>query len=216
MTKTLTQIIANVQALLLDDGTRFTTATVTAAARAALKDYNQRAPIYAGTLVDVISGQKEYVLNGADFTDLISVLSVLRQGTDAHQETNIDLPFDDYFEDAAPVIRLRTAETAGFLVVRYSIPYTISGLDSATESTLPNYYDDVLIDGACYWACVIRSIGRVETINLNQGVTENLTETKEFFRQAFTFGLSQAMKRKAPVSEPSTAAWDDSWHGWLV
>jgi hypothetical protein len=53
VTKILTQIIANVQALLLDDGTRFTTATVTAAARAALKDFNQKTDqgsVFGGSL----------------------------------------------------------------------------------------------------------------------------------------------------------------------
>lgn len=214
MTKTLTQLITNVQALLLDDGTRFTTATCTAAVRSALKDFNQRAPVYAGELVDVVSGQKEYALNTSAFENLIAVNAVLKQGTDEHLENNIDLAFDDYFEDAAPFIRLRTAQTSGYLIVRYSIPYTVSGLDSATESTMPAFYDDILIDGACYWACVIRSIGRVETINLNQGVTENLAETKEFYRQAFGYGLALASRRKAPVSEPNTMAWNDEWHGW--
>ena len=94
MTKTLTQLVSNVQALLLDDGTRFTTATITAAVRSALKEFNQRAPVYAGTLVDVVSGQKEYVLNAADFDDLIDVFAVLKQGTDAHLENNIELEHD--------------------------------------------------------------------------------------------------------------------------
>lgn len=213
MAQTLTQLISNIQTLLLDDGTRFTTATCTAAVRSALKDFNQRAPIYAGELVDIVSGQKEYALNTSAFQNLIAVNAVLKQGTDEHLENNIELPYDDYFEDAAPFIRLRAAQTSGYLIVRYSIPYTVSGLDSQIESTLPAYFDDILIDGGCYWACVIRSVGRVETINLNQGVTENLTETKEFYRQAFTYGLSQAARRKPPVSEPNTTAWNDQYYG---
>lgn len=214
MTKTLTQLVSNVQALLLDDGTRFTTATITAAVRSALKEFNQRAPVYAGTLVDVVSGQKEYVLNATDFDDLIDVFAVLKQGTDAHLENNIELEHDTYFEDAAPVIRLREAQTSGYLIVRYSIPYTVNGLDSEIESTLPAFYDNTLIDGACYWACVIRSTGRVEPINLNNGVTENLIETMKFYRKAFDFGLTQAARRRPPVSEPSTIAWNDEYHTW--
>lgn len=162
--------------------------------------------------MNVVSGKKVYALSGTEYANLINVLAVLRQGTDANLENNVDIPFDAYFENNAPVIRLRTPESSGFIVVRFSTPHTLSGLDSATVSTLPAFYDDVLIDGTAYWACVIRSIGRVETINLNQGVTENLSETKEFFKQAFMFGLSQAMKRKSPVSDPNTAAWNDSWH----
>lgn len=214
MTKTLTEIITNVQALLLDDGTRFSTATVTAAVRSALKEFNQRAPIHAGTLVDVVSGQKEYVLNSTDFDNLIEVFAVLKQGTDEHLENNIELEHDTYFEDGVPVIRLRQSETSGYLIVRYTIPNTVNGLDSATESTLPAFYDNTLIEGACYWSCVVRATGRVEPINLNKGVSENLKQTMAFYRKAFEQGLAQAARRRPTVSEPSTTAWNDSWHNW--
>ena len=60
MSDTLTQLIAKIQAQLLDDGTRFTTATCTAALRAALKDFNLAAPVHAGTLIDVVADQYEY------------------------------------------------------------------------------------------------------------------------------------------------------------
>lgn len=214
MSKTLTELITNVQALLLDDGTRFNTTTVTAAVRAALKEFNQRAPVYAGTLVDVVSGQKEYALNATDFDSLIDVIAVLKQGTDEHLENNIELEHDTYFEDAAPFIRLRNSQSSGYLIVRYSIPYTVNGLDSQIESTLPAFYDNTLIDGACYWACVIRSTGRVEPINLNNGVTENLIEVMKFYRKAFDYGLAQAARRRPPVSEPSIIAWNDEYHTW--
>lgn len=214
MSKTLTQLITNVQALLLDDGTRFNTETVTAAVRAALKEFNQRAPVYAGTLVNVVNGQKEYALNATDFDNLIDVIAVLKQGTDAHLENNIELEHDTYFEDAAPFIRLRNSQSSGYLIVRYSIPYTVNGLDSQIESTLPAFYDNTLIDGACYWACVIRSTGRVEPINLNNGVTENLIEVMKFYRKAFDYGLAQAARRRPPVSEPSIIAWNDEYHTW--
>lgn len=212
MTKTLSELITATQALLLDDGTRFSTATVTAAVRSALKEYNFMAPVFAGTLVDVVSGQKEYVLNASDFTNMIRVIAVLKQGTDAHLENNIELDHDTYFEDNEPVIRLRTAHTSGYLIVRYSIPNTVSGLDSATESTIPAYFDSTLIDGACYYSCLIRSAGRIETINLNQGISEDLQTTQAFYLQAFRTGLIQAARRMPPVSEPSTAAWNDEWH----
>ena len=211
MTKSLTTLIANVQALLLDDGTRFSAATVTAAVRSALKDYNRNAPVYAGTLLDVVSGQREYVLNAADFTNLVQVLSVLKQGTDSHLEYNLPLAYDDYFEDEVPVFRLRLPEASGFLIVRYSLPHTVSGLDSAIESTIPDYYDNVLTDGACFYSCLIRSAGRIETINLNQAVSENLQKTQEYYRQAFVIGLREAASRKAAVSELNTMAWNDQY-----
>ena len=165
--------------------------------------------------VPCFSGQKEYVLNSTDFDNLIEVFAVLKQGTDEHLENNIELEHDAYFEDGVPVIRLRQSETSGYLIVRYTIPNTVSGLDSATESTLPAFYDNTLIDGACYWACVVRAAGRVEPINLNKGVSENLIQTMTFYRKAFEQGLAQAARRRPTVSEPSTTAWNDSWHNWI-
>jgi hypothetical protein len=212
MAKSLTTLIADAQAMLLDDGTRFTTATVTAAIRNALKDFNRAAPIFAGELVDVVSGQKEYALNSSAFDNLIDIHSVLKQGTDANLENNIELTFDGYFEDAAPFIRLRSAQSSGYLIVRYTIPYTVSGLDSEVASTLPAYWDNTLLDGACYYSCLIRSVGRVETINLNQGVPNELQQALSFYRQAFQLGLAMASRRKPPVSEPNGFAWNDDFH----
>jgi hypothetical protein len=217
MTKSLTTIIANVQALLLDDGTRFSTATVTAACRTALRDFNMLAPIFAGTLVDVVSGQKEYALNDTDFTGLIEVINVLLQGTDTHLEDHTDLNFHGYFEDAQPFIRLEKAQTSGFLIVRFTFPYTVSGLDAGTESTIPAYFDETLIDGACYYSLLIRSAGRIETINLNQGVPDELQQALAYFRQAFVAGLTMAARRSPPLFDKdiqiTETAWNDNWHG---
>jgi len=76
MTDTLTQLIAKLQPLLLDDGTRFDTATCTSAIRQALKEFNLAAPIHAGDLVTPVLGQKEYEL---DVPTALEIVDVLRQ-----------------------------------------------------------------------------------------------------------------------------------------
>ena len=65
----------------------------------------------------------------------------------------------------------RTPQADGStLIIRYTKPYTINGLDSATaSSTLPALYDVVLLDGAAWQACLVRAAGRIETINMNHG-----------------------------------------------
>jgi len=214
MSKSLTTLISNVQSLLLDDGTRFSTATVTAAVRSALKEFNQRAPEYKGELMDVVSEQLEYNLNATPYANILDVISILKQGTDTYLDNNIELPFDYYWENGGPMFRLRTAQSSGYLMVRFTIPYIVNGLDSEVESTLPAYWDDVLIDGACFWSAQIRSAGRVEPFNLNDKVSENWIDIRRYFRQAFDHGLSLAARRKPPVSEPNVASWNDSYHSW--
>ena len=207
MTKTLSQITTAAQALLLDDGTRYSAATIEAATRSALQDFNRIAPVFQGELADVVSGQKEYSLNTGVFGNLIDVVAVLKQGSDSNLELNTELPCDFYFEDASPFIRLRSAQTSGHLIVRYTIPHTISGLDSAIESTIPAYFDNTIIDGACYYSCLIRANARIEAINLNANVADQLQKTMLYYAQAFQLGLTQAARRSPPVSEPNTSRW---------
>lgn len=213
MTKSLTTLIANVQAMLLDDGTRFNTATVTAAVRAALKEINQRAPVNQSTLIDAVTDQKDYELSDmADAETAIAISDILLWDSDGDYHTPID--YQPYDEDERLFFRLQTPRVAGeYILARFTQPHTVNGLDSATESTIPAYYDDVLIDGACFWSCQIRSLGRVETINLNQGVPENLRDAKIFFRQAFDYGLTIMSRKRPPMAEDRTPAWNDEYYG---
>lgn len=211
MTKTLTEIIAVVQANLLDDGTRFTTATVTAAVRSALKEFNQRAPDNQGALIDAISGQLEYEMTLYASRAINMVGVYLWDAEDAHTP----LPYDDYMEDARIYFRLKKEQaTNTILLARYQQPFIVSGLDSQTESTLPTFWDNILEDGATFYACQIRSSGRIETINLNQQVSQSWIEEKKIWRAAFDRGLALVARTKTPVSEPDTSTWNDEYHGW--
>ncbi len=210
MTDTLTQLIAKLQALLLDDGTRFDTPTCTAAIRQALKVYNQYAPIHAGDLMDTVLGQKEYEL---DVPTALDIVDVLRQGKDAYAEDHVSLDFDRYFEDGRPFFRLRVAEpTSNTLIVRYTLPHTISGLDSSTDSTLPAFFDVVLLDGSAWQACLIRSAGRIEAINMNIDVPDPLIVSAEHFKTAFFLGLTLASQQTF-AKMPDPRIWGDKWEG---
>lgn len=214
MSASLTTLISRVQAQLIDDGTRFSTATVTAAIRAALSKLNGRIPIYAGTYIEVIADQKEYELTAED-DRAITVIDVLKR--DADGEDHEPLLYDPYNEDERVFFRLRTAQQSGDILCRYVIPHTINGLDSETESTLSADLDQVLTDGACVEAIIIRGLSRVETINLQKDVSDNYREAVGHFRNAFELGLQRYERnRRPPVSEIRTDAWNDAYHGWDV
>jgi len=214
MTDTLTQLIARVQAQLIDDGTRFTTATCTAALRACLKNVNERAPINAGTRIDVIANQKEYELTDED-ARAMSILDVLEWDEDGEDHT--PLLYDAYSEDERLFFRLRTALSSGELLARYTIPHTISGLDSETSSTPSARLDQIIVDGACAEAIAFRAASRIETINLQQQVSDNYREVMSHFRAAYELSLSAYIRdRRSPVSEPNTAAWNDEYHNWNI
>lgn len=206
MSDTLTQLIAKVQASLGDDGTYFTTAIVTAAARKALREMNEKYPVNAGTLIDAVTDQHEYTLSDVDFTNLIDVIGVWLNDTDGDQDIALD--YDSYFEDNAPAIRLRVAQSADeLLLVRFTTPQTINGLDSETESTLPAWLDPLLVDGISYHALLIRGASRVETNNLSKSTPKDYLEIKATLKEAWLNGLAKLAARRLPVSQPNTAAW---------
>ena len=106
MADTLTQLIAKVQAQLIDAGTLFTTPTITAAMRQALADINLAIPQNAAVVITAIANQKEYELSDADPTAL-NVVDLLRQGSN---DIDVSIPFYAYNEDSRVFFRLREAE----------------------------------------------------------------------------------------------------------
>lgn len=214
MTKSLTSLISAVQAKLIDDGTRFTTATCTEAIREALKDFNLYAPVYVADLITIVADQREYELSDTD-SRALSVIGVWLYddtGTDNHTP----LIYDQYFEDERLFFLLRDAQSASEqLLVRYTIPQTINGLDSETESTLSNLYDQILIGGAKAEAMQIRADSRLETINLQQAVSDNYREQIAAIKTKFYAELRQVANNRYPaVGTPAEAAWNDQYHGW--
>jgi hypothetical protein len=214
MSDSLTTLISKVQVLLGDDGTIFTTATVTAAIRQALDEWNLRVPVNAATLVTGVNDQYEYELTDFD-ANAVEILDLLRQG-DNNNEQDISITYDDYSEDERLFFRLRTpVTTSDTLIVRYRLRHTINGLDSQTESTLPAYLDQSIVNGAAYFSIMIRATSRIETINLSQDQSDNYREIAVAYASAFSLRMTtEARKKRAPVGEPDTRAWNDGYHGW--
>ena len=205
MTDTLAQLITKLQALLIGTPTTITTATCTAGIRQALLKMNLEAPQHAAELIDAVSEQLEYEISDSS---VISIVDVLLQGTDTYNDYNTPLLFDPYFEDDRPFFRLRAPQADGsVLIARYTIPYTINGLDGATASTLPALHDAILLDGAGWQTCLVLAAGHVETINMNVDVTANFEKMAEHFRWAFVAGLANIGRRPTPRAEQADFGW---------
>ena len=207
MSDTLTQLIAKVQVMLGDDGTIFTTALCTGAIRQALDEWNLRVPVHAAVTITGVNDQYEYELSDEDSL-AIEILDVLRQG-DNNDELDISITYDEYNEDERIFFRLRQpVTTSDTLIVRYKLRHTISGLDAATESTLRSYHDQAIVNGAAFFAIMIRATSRIETINLSKDQSDNYREVAAAYAQAFAMRIrAEANKKRAPVGEPDTRAW---------
>ncbi len=217
MPDTLAQLTDKLQAILLDDATLFPDATCTAAIRQALKALNLRVPIHMAATVDVVAGQYVYELTEAEAGAVpINIYDVLLEST-AVDDYEIPLEHDYYTEDERHFFRLRTPQGSGTLLVRFSQAHTISGLDSATESTLTPIAEVVLLDGAAEQACIMAAAGKAEANNLDSNTTDAYRKAASRFNQAFLSGLKALeMQRRAARSVPSTSAWNDTWHDRLL
>lgn len=216
MSDNLTTLISKVQNILGDStGTYFNTALCTAAIRQALSEWNLRAPIHAAVTITGVNNQYEYELSDED-ANSCEIIDVLLRGTDSAQDLSVSLDFDQYIEDERVFFRLRApVTTSDTLIVRYALYHTISGLDSATESTLLAKDDQAIVDGGAFFAITIRATARIETINLSQDQSDNYREIAGGYAAAFAQRLAYASRnRKTPVSEPDTRAWNDQYHTW--
>ena len=215
MSDSLSTLITKVQNALGDaSGTYFSTAIVTAAAREALKIYNQYVPVNAGTLITGVNNQYEYELSDED-SRAMNVLGIWQKGAN-NNEIDTPLTYDDYNEDERIFFRLRyPITTSDTLIVRYNIPHTINGLDSAVESTVPAWQDPILVIGIGAEAARIRARSRTETINLSADQSDNYLQQAQEMKAEFLADLkSMAKKKKAPVGEPDLRGWNDQYYYW--
>lgn len=210
MTKTLTQLVSAVQAQLIDDGTRFSTATCTAAIRSTLAKMNKRIPVNAADVIDTVANQYTYeAASGIYVTDVLQYFT----STEAHTP----LDYDSFTEDNRAYFRLRTALGSGlYILCRYTQLHTISGLDSSLDSTLTADQDQVLTDGACADSISIRSAYIVENNNLNISAAIDYMKLAIPFTNAYESGVKFYERRQPIASVDRTTAWDDKYHGWTV
>lgn len=214
MSATLTTLISRTQAQLIDDGTRFTSATLTAAIRATLADINRRIPLAAADLIEAVTDQLEYEVNDID-TKALYVIDILRNDTDGDLHTPLN--YEEFQEDTRVFFRLNTAEAEGeYILCKYARLHTVSGLDSETDSTLTSHQDQILVDGACAKALAIRAASRVETNNLQTNVSDNYREAMQAFESAYEAGVRFYQRRAGAPKTNRVSAWNDGYHGWPI
>jgi len=210
MADTLTVLIGKVQAQLLDSATLFTTATLTTSIRQALHEINRVVPVAHAELITAVADQKEYEIGESQTA--LTIFDILLDGDN---EYAVSLDADTYQEDGRWFFRLRIPQAAGeTIIVHYTKPFTISGLDSATDSTLTDLLNDAAIHGALYFACLTRAAYTAEANNVNPGVAQIWINLAAVWRTAFNDALSQAKRNPLPVQEPDTRTWEDEYHNW--
>ena len=209
MPETLTTLIAKMQAQLLDTGSLFSTPTCTAAFRQALSELNKKAPQQLTVTVTTISNQHVYEVTDQDITAQ-TITDVLLEGSG---EYDTPLAYAPFVEDGRLFFRLSETQAAGkTLDVHYTAPHTISGLDSATDTTLTDELVNAILNGACAYGCRIRAAATIESNNVQTNVPENWLKAASNWDAAFRRALAEAVKEPTPHGEPNVNAWNDPQH----
>ena len=208
MADTLAQLITKVQALLGDTyATFFTASIVTAGIRQALNEWNLRVPYYATANVTGIANQYEYDFTTAQ-TTAIEILDIFT-GDESINYTMYIKAGKLYFRLATP---LGTTDT---MIVAYTKPHTINGLDSETVSTLTTFDDQAIVDGAAFYSIVTRATARIETVNVSGGQPDDYAQIAQLYKMSFDARLINAARRKEyATAEPDLRAWNDDYHTW--
>jgi len=96
------------------------------------------------------------------------------------------------------------------LLVRFTQPHTLSGLDSETASTMNTDQDQILVDGAAAFSINIRLMKPIESINLNkpQIIIDSYEKAAIRYMDVFHIGLSRYSRRPLPQSEENTQQWE--------
>jgi hypothetical protein len=156
-----------------------------------------------------VADQLEYELTDAD-SRAVGLTSLYLQATD---ERDTPLAYQAYVEDSRIFFRLDSAQPAGkTILAHYTKPYTVSGLDSATDSTLPDALNVALIDGAAMYCSLSRAAGTIESNNVAPKVAETWLMLADEWSKHFYDALDEYHRQPTVKAEPSLAAWNDPQH----
>src|SRR5512138_1602364 len=173
MSDTLAQLIDKVQATLID--------------------INRQCPQHAAVTIAAVAAQLVYELNDADPAASGLTGVVLEGGNDDDRS----LIFRGYQEDGRWFFRLSEPQPAGeTLRAHYVIPYTISGLDGALDSTLSDELNIAALHGAVCYCAAMRAAWAVEANNVNPNVAQAWQANASAWQLRFRESLARA--RKAP------------------
>jgi len=198
-----------VQGLLEANTTRFPQATVTAALRQAIDEYNRHVPWLESGTITAVANQQDYSLSA--LTGLIMPYDVL-------DENGSPISFYSYRQDGVtPYIFIAPAQPAGDVItIRYTKLNTLKDLDSASTTTIRTDHTNLICAGAVGFALKIRLSVRLEADNLDPTTIESYRHLSEQYLVAYYAQLAGMRAEQGVQKEPGsdTRTWEDEYHNW--
>jgi hypothetical protein len=160
-----------VSALLYDpSNVIFTTAEIDQALLWALLEYSYKRPLVRTYDYSVIGKTTIHTLP-ADFTAR-QIIKVELWDSDPEKIYEL-VAFCSVIDEQWVVDTLAERKTGDVLQISYSAVHQIDGLDSAAGTTIPLADETLLEIGAAGHAAQMRSVGTIESVNMNDGVNRD-------------------------------------------
>lgn len=189
------------QALQDPAGKRYDEPTLAEAVRQALDLINQRLPYIITRDFTVTTGGRSQALTGLE--NCLYLVSLCVNPVECSTELEPEYGFSYRFQNGAPTLHfpgIACPQVGDVLRVTCALPHTLSGLDDATETTLPPACVNALVDGASAQACLMRAANLTEAygartvevtrlLDLSRSLMERFDQSLGQFKTLQTFGF---------------------------
>jgi hypothetical protein len=210
---TLTTLRDRVEQVLADSGNAiWSTSDLDEAIRQALNEYSLVSPYQAEATLTLSDSDREI-----DVSALTSVIGVSEVWApyDAGSPTPIRRAFEHWRDWQSLYIKDHWALAAGDVArIFYTQLHTLSGLDSATVTTLRAEEVALIITGAAGHAATSRALDLAEQVTLDRATVKQVRAWGQDKLREFRAGLSAIARRQAGVSHvpaPALDRWDGGW-----
>lgn len=154
----LSQIITRLREVLSDPSAlRFSDASLEEGIRQAMQEIDNRLPQVIEASVTLASDGRDQPLAGLD--NPLYLISIRYTGVDRTLDLEPEVQFSYRMSAGQPVVHFVgeiEPRTGDALLVTYAACHTLSGLDSAGSTSLPNGMQTALVNGAAGHACLQR------------------------------------------------------------
>ena len=190
---TLTELITRVRTLLSDPtALRFSAEVLQEGARNALQALSDRLPRELELDLNAVqSGRIQ------PFSGLTSPLYLMRIGYPVAggniNQLEPEVNFSYRMEDGQPVVHFLGSpvpQTGDLIHVIYAAPHTLSGLDAAAETTLPEGALAALVNGTAGHASLLRAHALLETSGGRPGEVDSLLKVAQIRLDIFEKNLA--------------------------
>lgn len=177
MAYTLAQMLDEIESQLNDTGNAvWSTALLTRAVAAALQEINRTYPRLVAETISAADATREYDLSVALSQPLLAVTAVWYPYDSAYPYPP-SLPNWRMLADTILYLMVAEDPSSGEEIrVFYLAPHTISGLESATASTLNRILEELVIEGACAHAVAIKAADAINKINTDRETPQQWRE----------------------------------------